>query len=148
MERPQRVAGGSCTERAKRCVCEELRRMGLGQVLVWTGTGGAGTQEVDLPWSARWHFSGQPSAEWMHRLMDIPPSNGTPLLASHGPQVSYTAHPKKSGKKKHLTTQIPHALVPIPLLATCCVTLAKSLPLPGTQFPHLHHERIVDLEAL
>lgn len=38
-------------------------------------------------------------------------------------------------------TQIPHILVLAPLLVICCVTLAKSPPLPGTQLPHLYHER-------
>ena len=89
------------------------------------------------------------SAEWMHLLNARPPLEWNPVAGfSWPPRFPILPTPKKSGKKKHLTTQILHALVPTPLLATCCVTLAKSLPLPGTQFPHLHQEKIVDLEAL
>lgn len=68
-----------------------------------------------------WHLGSAVSAEWMPSAeCCVPPSNGTLSLASHGPQVSYIAHPKKSGKKKHLTLSRSCTLVPTPLLATCC----------------------------
>ena len=100
MERLQGVAGGSCVERAKRCVCEKLRRRGLG-----AGPG------LDRDWGG-WHIGGGPavvcglaslrsaiSAEWMLRLMDVPPSNGTCRWLLMAPRFPILPTPKSLGRK-------------------------------------------------
>ena len=70
----------------------------------------------------------------------IPPQMEPHYSLLTAPGVSYTSHPKKSGRKAPDYSDPTYSGISA-IASNLLCDLGQVPPLPGTQFPHLYHER-------